>query len=250
MSEDDFDTSYQLDVSLFQEKLGDCFQVISKDHVYLHSDASKVKSLPDAETQELLLIADLVVSDYSSIIFDAMSINIPVLLYCNDFDRFESSRGVYPEVWSLIDERVETSLDGLARRILKMEAEGLLDMEKYPTRKDQSDRSKAAETLIKLAEGAERAAYKVIHFHANCDIDDQKAVKAIVSNIGKNRGSHIIAVLHDFESEFVSLLETVYLHNEKIVVVSSESQLAADLLTSIVIADEIDVNLSEIKKEI
>lgn len=60
---------------------------------------SKFKS---AETQELLLIADYLITDYSSVMFDAFSIDLPVVLYCTDFEKNEEARGVYPEIWNRI----------------------------------------------------------------------------------------------------------------------------------------------------
>lgn len=96
-----FDLSYILDMDKLQQLLGEEYEIIYKDHIYLsHSEDVKFRNYNTHETQELLLIADFLITDYSSVLFDAIAIDLPVILYCNDFDRNEASRGVYPNIWN------------------------------------------------------------------------------------------------------------------------------------------------------
>lgn len=96
----DFDISYLLRPEELQNALGDDYLVIYKDHAFLSkSELVSYKNYDTAETQELLTVADFVVSDYSSVIFDAFAADIPVALYCSDFRRNEEERGVYEGMW-------------------------------------------------------------------------------------------------------------------------------------------------------
>jgi CDP-glycerol glycerophosphotransferase len=52
-----------------------------------------VTSYPDI--QELLGIADVLVSDYSSVMFDYMLMRRPVFIYASDYDSYKNERGIY-----------------------------------------------------------------------------------------------------------------------------------------------------------
>ena len=100
---EDFDLSYLADLNQLQTLLGDEYELIYKDHVYLSKPENvDFRNYSGAETQELLLIADYLLTDYSSVMFDAMAINLPVILYCNDFEKNEADRGVYGEMWKAL----------------------------------------------------------------------------------------------------------------------------------------------------
>ncbi|WP_229106523.1 bifunctional glycosyltransferase/CDP-glycerol:glycerophosphate glycerophosphotransferase [Paenibacillus sp. 1001270B_150601_E10] len=92
------DLSYLLDVNFLSRNLGDGYAIIHKDHS-MGVTRGRYNNVyyPDTLTdvQELILIADIIISDYSSVIFDAMAIDIPFYLYINDFEKYEKARGVY-----------------------------------------------------------------------------------------------------------------------------------------------------------
>lgn len=118
-SEDgEFDISYLLNPGRLNEQLGEEYLVVYKDHAFISN--SKLVDYPNhdsAETQELLLMADYLVTDYSSVMFDAFALDIPVLLYCNDFARNEEERGVYQSIWEDICELNCQSLDEIAEKV-------------------------------------------------------------------------------------------------------------------------------------
>ena len=50
------------------------------------------------EIQDLLLISDIVLTDYSSIVFDALTIDKRVCLYTPYHDQYKEERGIYNRV--------------------------------------------------------------------------------------------------------------------------------------------------------
>lgn len=123
-----FDLDYLLDLKSLSEKIGDDFYILYKDHPYLSNpDDVSFKNYCDAESQELLLVADYFITDYSSALFDALAVDIPVLLYCNDFERNEAERGVYPSVWNDLLPFVCDNEDELVKKIKKYDLNDYLD---------------------------------------------------------------------------------------------------------------------------
>ncbi|SCS80501.1 CDP-glycerol glycerophosphotransferase family protein [Staphylococcus caeli] len=92
------DTSDLLPIS---DALLNKYNVIFKGHV-----EDKANTIPEhaiiapqhIEVQDLLLVSDIVLTDYSSIIFDALSINKIVCQYTPNHEQYLSERGVYDEV--------------------------------------------------------------------------------------------------------------------------------------------------------
>ena len=119
LEEDEYDLSYLLDCSKLQDLLGDAYEVIVKDHAYRHVEFSSNARIidPSAETQEFLLVADYVITDYSSVVFDAFAAKIPVCLYIADFQKYSSSRGVYEDIWDKLNSLACESVDDIANAI-------------------------------------------------------------------------------------------------------------------------------------
>lgn len=100
----DSDFSYLLDSNKLAEKLGDDYLVLIHDHAYLSSSMQAFGDgcldVSEYEIQEMLLIADGLVTDYSSIVFDAFAINLPIVILAKDDEKYRQSRGVYTSIWS------------------------------------------------------------------------------------------------------------------------------------------------------
>jgi len=94
----ELDFDYFLDKDKLIEYLDDDnYVIISKDHAYLRK--AKDVTMTDIETQELLLVSDVVITDYSSVMYDAFAVDIPVCIIAKDYDKYSKSRGLYPELW-------------------------------------------------------------------------------------------------------------------------------------------------------
>lgn len=68
---------------------------------YKNNSSGTIDSTDFQDMQKLLLGVDIVVSDYSSCIFDAALLDIPCFTYATDFDTYKAERGVYYEMEEL-----------------------------------------------------------------------------------------------------------------------------------------------------
>lgn len=94
----ELDFDYFLDKDKLNKYLDDDnYVIISKDHVFLRK--AKDVTMTDIETQELLLVSDFVITDYSSVIYDAFAIDVPVCIIAKDYEKYSKSRGLYRDLW-------------------------------------------------------------------------------------------------------------------------------------------------------
>ena len=70
------------------------------------------------ETQDLIMIADIVLTDYSSIIFDALTLNKKVCLYTPNHAQYVEERGVYEDVLNSLKEVWYTDAELLTNHLI------------------------------------------------------------------------------------------------------------------------------------
>ena len=113
---EEYDFAYFLDkVALEKELNDDKYVIISKDHAFLRK--AKDVTVTDIETQELLLVSDFVITDYSSVMFDAFAIDIPVGIIAKDYEKYSKSRGLYEDMWKDLSDFTVTNEKDLAKLI-------------------------------------------------------------------------------------------------------------------------------------
>lgn len=98
-----------------EEKLGEGYCVIKSLHPHL---------LPENHAgmtaEELLVVTDLLITDYSSILFDYMIFRRPLVLFAPDLDVYEKKRGFYMDYRSLpgtLVTEAEKLCDGVQREL-------------------------------------------------------------------------------------------------------------------------------------
>ncbi len=106
--------------NFLEQELGDQYNVLIKVHPFLYphvrgQEELQGKLIPDVtDTNELLSVVDLLVTDYSSIFFDYLVTDRPIIFYCWDKDLYDTERGMYIKakalpgptafnVWQLVD---------------------------------------------------------------------------------------------------------------------------------------------------
>ncbi len=94
----------KLDWDALNDLLGDDEVFIIHKHPVMDEDLlngrnfDKILDLSSDPTPEILSVSDMLITDYSSVIFDASLLDIPTAFYCPDFEEYERSFYVnYPE---------------------------------------------------------------------------------------------------------------------------------------------------------
>lgn len=77
----------------------------------------------EEELNELLFVTDLLITDYSSVVFEASLLNIPMLLYSFDLQNYIASRGFYYEYDSFVPGKIVYNMDSLIESIEKKDFE-------------------------------------------------------------------------------------------------------------------------------
>lgn len=93
-----------IDLQKWQDALADDYVLLFRAH---YEVAAVLGLTPNgfcldvtnySELNDLLLVADILISDYSSIIFDYALLEKPIFHYCYDYERYETKRGMYMDI--------------------------------------------------------------------------------------------------------------------------------------------------------
>lgn len=126
------DNSYLLNLNELKKHLSNDYFIIFKDHNFFSSGKKNDNILSldsSSDTQELILAADILISDYSSIIFDFFAINKPALLFVTDKEKYDYCRGLYPNIWKNLNSFVVKDLNTLVKKIQLLDQEDNLNKE-------------------------------------------------------------------------------------------------------------------------
>lgn len=89
------------DMQKLRENVSTKYNILIKVHPYLYETAKKYEEIADilvpdsTDTNELLSIVDLLITDYSSIFFDYLVTGKPILYYMWDAESYSEERGSY-----------------------------------------------------------------------------------------------------------------------------------------------------------
>ena len=147
----ELDSSYFLNLDELQDALGEEYEVVFKDHPFLSGlNESKFRNLSEYETQELLLACDYLITDYSSVLFDALEIDLPFVLYCKDFEENNEARGVYADIWEDLACFDCKTVEAVAARIkaYQLDEQYYKNKQKYGYR--ESDKEKLVDFIYNL----------------------------------------------------------------------------------------------------
>lgn len=100
----------QLDLEKIYEKLKEDYVFVFKWHPTIYNNTQKgICILPDTskyndfyldlshyrDINELLLVTDILITDYSSVIFDYVLVNKPIIYYTYDLEEYKNGRGLF-----------------------------------------------------------------------------------------------------------------------------------------------------------
>lgn len=83
-------------VSVAEALRGVGYATVTKLHPLApEPDDAKVRSAPGMSTQEMMMVADIFITDYSSAVFEAAVAGVPSYLYASDLDQYIENRDFY-----------------------------------------------------------------------------------------------------------------------------------------------------------
>ena len=103
--------------------LGKGYQVVVKWHPALYNNVKRglvsfdgegvVDASSYSDINDLMVVADILVTDYSSVIFDWYLLDKPVIYFTYDLDEYEAGRGLYFDFDDYVYGQVATDYEGL-----------------------------------------------------------------------------------------------------------------------------------------
>ncbi|MFG2500759.1 CDP-glycerol glycerophosphotransferase family protein [Streptomyces sp. NPDC048441] len=114
----------QLDLVAFCETLGKEFVVLLRAHHSYEGSAglegmlcsgALIDVTEHRSPEEVCLAADVLITDYSSIMFDYANLDRPIVVYADDWDVYQETRGVYFDLLAAPPGPVARTQDELAR---------------------------------------------------------------------------------------------------------------------------------------
>ncbi|PTJ25754.1 teichoic acid biosynthesis protein F [Staphylococcus simulans] len=114
------------DMLPLSESLLDHYNVIYRGHIESKEAETQlpqavIQPAAQIETQDLLLACDVLVSDYSSVVFDALTIDKTVALYTPNLEQYQAERGLYLEVWQDFDKVTYQDAESLTKALINQE---------------------------------------------------------------------------------------------------------------------------------
>ena len=73
----------------------------------------------ERDVNDLLIVTDILITDYSSVIFDYLLLNKPIIYYAYDLELYKQERGLYYDFEDYIYGLVAYNMDELIKAIKK-----------------------------------------------------------------------------------------------------------------------------------
>lgn len=178
------------------------YQVLIKPHQAVYHLLKKkgimeeVLVSPKMDTNELLSVVDVLISDYSSIYFDFLSTKRPILFYIPDIQEYKEKRGIYMDV-DMLPGPATDDLEQLCDWAKNPEKAMQEKIKNYRENIDKFcpyDDGKVTERIVKAIWGKD--------FHQIKVIDTQNEKKKIFISLGR-------ALQNGITHSFLSLLENM-----------------------------------------
>lgn len=119
--------SIPMNIERWREELGNEYVLLFRAHYEVAKGLNiqdddfvrEMSSYPQLE--DLMIVSDLLISDYSSIFFDYSIMAKPMLAFCYDYDRYTSERGMYFDIREYLPNAVDEE------KLLKLIKSDMLD---------------------------------------------------------------------------------------------------------------------------
>lgn len=156
---------YDLILKKAKELHGPNSVLLIRDHYYTKANGNAMKndhildvsSYPDM--QELLCASDLLITDYSSAMWDFGLMRRPCLLYVPDIDKYENERGLFTpiDIWSGIKcTTVQELIDGLNIDISTVEEKAIQQEKQFGSYEKGNATEQVGKRVISFIHGREK----------------------------------------------------------------------------------------------
>lgn len=123
----------KFDVVKMYEELNGEYAIIIKHHPFVQNRSLIPTEYRDviidlsehSELNDLLFVTDLLVTDYSSVIFEAALLDIPMLFYAYDLQRYISTRGFYYEFEKFVPGKIVYSFGQAVKAVQNQDFESI-----------------------------------------------------------------------------------------------------------------------------
>lgn len=148
-----YDRSFlQVDIDKISRLLGDDYVVLYKLHPiisqqYQHTEKN-IYNVSDESLYKLFAISDILVSDYSSVIYDYTILEKPIILYTPDLEEYKKERGLYVDY----EEFAPGDIVFTEEELVKAITNGDKDIEKVRKLKEEFFDIKDGNSSLRIAE--------------------------------------------------------------------------------------------------
>lgn len=155
-----------IDLDRFKKLFGETYTLIIKPH-YLIADQINIEGYESCvrvcgieyDIQDLYLIADAMITDYSSVMFDYSILQRPMIFFMYDLAEYQNSiREFYFDILEEAPGRIVTTNDELMDAILAIETDKVVYQEKYEAfraKYNELDKGIASKRIIELIKSYE-----------------------------------------------------------------------------------------------
>jgi len=111
----------KVDIDKISKSIGDDYVFLYKFHPVIDNKldckVENVKDVSDESLYKLFSVADMLVSDFSAIIYDFSILEKPILLYTPDLDEYKEKRGLYVDYEEFAPGKITYNEDELIKSI-------------------------------------------------------------------------------------------------------------------------------------
>ncbi len=116
-----------INIDLWREKLGEDYVVLFRTHAYTNETLGiefdeTIRDYSDySDINDLLIVSDLLISDYSATIFDFAILERPILSFGYDYVHYKNKRGFYLDLTSALPNGIYEEEEELLKKITTMD---------------------------------------------------------------------------------------------------------------------------------
>ncbi|MFF3912216.1 CDP-glycerol glycerophosphotransferase family protein [Streptomyces sp. NPDC001852] len=150
------ETASVLDVQRFADQLGDDHVLLVRSHYFDLPRTSSSRGVVDVSThpsiEDLCIASDVLITDYSSVMFDYAVLDRPIVIYAPDWEAYRRSRGVYFDLLAEGPGAVATTQESLVEVFRSGEHTGPRAAERLAGFRDRfcpHDDGRAAERVVR-----------------------------------------------------------------------------------------------------